>query len=62
MCPDISMCHGDNCPIKETCYRFMAIPDDLWQSYFVESPVKENGECDHYWEIVKPKADKKKKK
>jgi hypothetical protein len=40
----------------------MAIPDDLWQSYFVESPVKENGECDHYWEIVNPKADKKHKK
>lgn len=60
--PDISMCHGDNCPQKENCYRFMAIPDDLWQSYFVEAPVKEDGECDHYWEIVKLKADKKKKK
>ena len=60
--PDISMCHGDNCPKKETCYRFMAIPDDLWQSYFIHSPIKEDGECDHYWEYVKPNVDKKKKK
>lgn len=24
--PDISMCSGDGCPIKEKCYRHMATP------------------------------------
>lgn len=73
--PDITMCHGDNCPQKESCYRYMAIPNDLWQSYFVEAPVKEDGKCDHYWEmdktfkrkslwtdVVNSEVDKKKKK
>lgn len=55
------MCPGTDCPKKETCYRFMATPSD-YQSYFIHSPIKEDGECDHYWEIVKPEIDKKKKK
>jgi len=58
--PDITMCPGTDCPKKETCYRFMATPS-YYQSYFVELPMK-NGECDHYWEYVKPDANKKKKK
>ena len=58
--PDISMCPGTDCPKKETCYRFMATPSD-YQSYFIHSPIKD-GKCDHYWEYVKPKVDKKKKK
>ena len=31
--PDITMCLGNDCPIKETCYRFTAIPTPHWQSY-----------------------------
>ena len=53
--PDISMCKGTNCPLKETCYRHKATPSD-WQSYFTEPPVKEDGTCDHYMIIWnKPK-------
>jgi len=44
--PDITMCKGDKCPIKEKCYRYTAEPDE-WQSYFTESPIK-NGKCDFY--------------
>ena len=51
--PDITMCHGDNCPQKENCYRFMATANPYRQSYFVEVPFKEDGECDHYWEMDK---------
>ena len=29
---DITMCTG-NCPIKENCYRYMAKPNDYWQTY-----------------------------
>jgi len=54
--PDITMCKGQNCPLKENCYRYKAKPS-LYQSYFMEAPFK-NRECNHYWEIVKSKIDK----
>jgi len=31
--PDISMCRGEGCPIKSTCFRHMAKPHPYWQSY-----------------------------
>ena len=46
--PDITMCPGTNCPYKETCYRYTAKPDEYWQSYFMEAPIKD-GKCDMYW-------------
>lgn len=45
--PDITMCRGVNCPLKDKCYRFMAKPDD-YQAYFAISPIKD-GKCDYYW-------------
>jgi hypothetical protein len=42
------MCPGTNCPQKEKCYRFTAKPDEYWQSYFIDPPIK-NGKCDLYW-------------
>ena len=47
--PDISMCMGRDCPLKETCYRHKAKPSD-YQSYFMEAPYKD-GDCSHYWEM-----------
>jgi hypothetical protein len=47
--PDITMCSGENCPLKEKCYRYLAEADS-YQSYFVNTPIKD-GECEHYWEI-----------
>ena len=49
--PDITICKGDNCPIKETCYRFTATPSKWGQSYFVEAPIKEDKTCDYFMEI-----------
>lgn len=49
--PDISKCKGEGCPIKETCYRFTAPPSKWRQSYFVESPIREDKSCDHFMEI-----------
>lgn len=60
------MCKGTNCPYKENCYRYTAKPSE-YQSWFMESPIGENGKCDLYWgensqsimnqleEILKPK-------
>ena len=55
--PDISMCEGGMCPIKETCYRFTADPSD-YQSYLGNPPFKEvdednNSKCEYYWEREK---------
>ncbi len=44
--PDITMCEGDGCETKNTCYRFTAIPS-MRQSYFTESPIVNNG-CGYY--------------
>ena len=30
--PDICMCTG-NCPVKENCYRYMAIPNPYGQTF-----------------------------
>jgi hypothetical protein len=49
---DITKCLGQikaiDCPYKEKCYRFTAKEDELYQSYFMELPLKD-GKCDHYW-------------
>ena len=45
--PDITMCSGKNCPVKEKCYRYTAEASD-YQSYFMNPPYKD-GKCDHYW-------------
>jgi len=47
--PDISMCENQTCPLKETCYRFKAIPN-THQSYADFKP-DEKGKCDYYYPI-----------
>jgi len=50
---DITMCTGENCPLKEKCYRYRARPSEKWQSYFVEVPYNHDKEkCDEYWEAI----------
>lgn len=46
--PDISMCSNKTCPKKDTCYRFAATPDDMWQSYGLFSHTTKKP-CDAYW-------------
>ena len=60
---DITKCRAEGCPahIKETCKRFTAKADPLYQSFFTEVPgkwvnvpdpdIKKSyvWECDMYW-------------
>jgi hypothetical protein len=49
--PDITMCFGGECPVKDKCYRYTAKASD-YQSYFGEPPLEiKDGvaKCDHYW-------------
>jgi len=51
--PDITMCKGGTCGIKETCYRFKVKPNEFRQSYFTNTPFEvKNGkvECRYYSE------------
>ena len=43
--PDITMCKGEDCPVKEYCYRYTAVPTPQWQSYFVEPPFIRCDKC-----------------
>lgn len=38
--PDITMCKGDGCGVRDNCYRYTAKPDK-WQSYFAKPPRDE---------------------
>lgn len=38
--PDMCMCQGKDCPMKLKCYRFKAVPNGLWQSYFTKPPFR----------------------
>ena len=45
---DITMCFGGVCPIKESCYRFTAEPNEFRQAYF-STPPFENSTWKMYW-------------
>jgi metallophosphoesterase superfamily enzyme len=48
--PDITLCRGEGCTIKEECYRHTAKPSER-QAYFVEPPfTKKMGgtACENY--------------
>lgn len=45
--PDITMCEDQKCAQKMECYRFLAIPNEFRQSYFVGSPKKMDG-CPYF--------------
>ena len=47
--PDIAMCKGGECPIRENCWRYIA-PASRWQSYIETPPFTEEG-CDYFWDV-----------
>lgn len=49
--PDISLCSGTNCNLKENCYRYKSTPKPFWQSYFSNPPLEEDGSCKYFWQI-----------
>ena len=48
---DITKCSGADCDLKMTCYRFTA-SEDMYQSYFMNSPIKD-GKCEYHWNTNK---------
>ena len=45
---DITMCMTENCPMKDKCYRYTAIPERI-QSYSLFGPVCcDNGSYNYF--------------
>lgn len=47
--PDICMCMGDNCPLRESCYRYTAYPTRRTQSYMNPPYNPLTKDCDYHW-------------
>ena len=48
---DISKCYGKDCTLRNTCWRFLAPANDLWQCYADFTYDVELQECEYYWEV-----------
>lgn len=46
--PDMTMCDGHGCPLKDKCYRYTAFASS-YQSWFLQAPINEDGTCDYFW-------------
>lgn len=53
--PDICMCKDEECPKKNECYRYTAIPSEFMQVYFSVSPRKDEV-CEYFYPIKKRKT------
>jgi hypothetical protein len=49
--PDISMCPGGECPLKENCLRYKSKPGML-QTYFLTPPFVKDS-CDYFYPVKK---------
>jgi hypothetical protein len=59
--PDISMCGGEGCVLKSSCYRHPATPSQYYQAWFVGIPVTKQGEqCEFYIQCDRPRNDSEK--
>lgn len=47
---DITMCNGNYCELRETCYRYKSEPSKYRQSYFCKTPNTTSYDCEYYWE------------
>jgi len=52
---DIACCKGAKengaiCPKRDTCYRYTCKKGEI-ESWFMEAPFDENGECGHYMNV-----------
>lgn len=55
--PDITMCPGTGCKLRESCYRYMAEPSEYRQSFadFTKYIISD-GKCEYFLVLIKPDA------
>lgn len=49
--PDIAMCEGKDCPSKNKCYRYLAVPDQYRQAYMDFNARRQGDKCDRFWPV-----------
>lgn len=52
---DISKCHGGDCKLKDTCYRYLAESSD-WQAFGMFAPTDDT-HCEWYWKCEPDNLD-----
>lgn len=60
MSPDIAMCDNKTCPLRMTCYRFIAEPNPWRQTYgYFKWDEDNEGKvtCDYYWDSASYKTN-----
>ena len=61
--PDITMCTSNGCPVKDSCYRAQATPDELQSYSNLEYTCNENDGFSYYipfkLDLIKRKGEKK---
>ena len=57
--PDITMCKNDSCPLKYMCYRYIAKPNPLKQSYSLFRCMTKSDSNEPYCEYFKPITEEK---
>ena len=45
---DIAMCRRGDCPKRLSCFRYLAEPEESWQSYIM---IEDIDNCDRYWQV-----------
>ena len=45
---DIAMCNRRDCPQKDTCFRYLAFPDEMQSYIVIDKPILD-GDCEYYW-------------
>lgn len=55
---DITKCTGENCSLKDKCWRYLAPASDQWQSWFTPEPDKTGDNCTLFWDVAKVKDTK----
>ena len=51
--PDITMCPGQDCPLRNDCYRFRGVIEGRFDAFgrAPYDPLK--GTCDSFWDIAR---------
>jgi hypothetical protein len=48
--PDIAMCQDHDCPMRTQCYRYVAKPNEYWQTYADFQRPKDAERCENFIE------------
>jgi hypothetical protein len=59
MSVDYTLCHGDNCPKKLTCWRALKRPPSFFVSFFEKDPYdREAQSCEYFVEAKHPRKER----